>query len=108
MYSDEKSNRILLTFKFKHGSDFRAELAKARQVAYVVPQHTSQQCSGCGLLGHRTGKDFVCSCGHVDHPDANTSFNITVRPALEEGDGRWHRDRNWYNGRIDAPQEATS
>lgn len=77
-------------------------------VAYVDPAYTSQMCSRCGRLGTRNGKDFTCSCGHVDHADANASFNIALRPLIEEGDGRLHQDRDWFKGRIDTPQEAPS
>lgn len=77
-------------------------------VVYVDPSFTSQRCSRCGRMGTRSGKDFTCSCGHVDHADANASFNIALRPSLEESDGRLHQDRDWCKGRIDTPQEATS
>ena len=77
-------------------------------VAYIDPAYTSQQCSRCGLLGTRNGKDFSCPhCKHVDHADANASFNIARRPSLEEGAGRLHQDRDWCKGRTDTPQEAT-
>jgi hypothetical protein len=33
IYSDEKTNRTLLTYLVKHERDFSAELAKAKKVA---------------------------------------------------------------------------
>ncbi len=75
-------------------------------VAYVDPAYTSQQCSRCGEIGARSGKDFTCSCGHVVHADVNASLNIALRPSFEEGDGLLHQDRDWCKGRIDTPQEA--
>ncbi len=88
--------------------EYKAKL-RGVPVAYVDPAYTSQRCSRCGEIGIRDGKDFTCpQCGHVDHADVNASFNIALRPSLEESVGRLHQDRDWCKGRIDTPQEATS
>lgn len=77
-------------------------------VVYVDPYHTSKECSRCGLLGNRSGKEFKCpNCGHVDHADANASFNIALRPVFEEGIDRLHADRDVCKGNTDIPKEAT-
>jgi len=88
--------------------EYRARL-HGIPVAYVAPRYTSQECSRCGHLGNRNGKSFSCPhCGHVDHADVNASFNIALRPSLEEGVGRLHQDRDWCKGRIATPREETA
>ncbi|MGH2639182.1 MAG: zinc ribbon domain-containing protein [Rhabdochlamydiaceae bacterium] len=81
-------------------------------LTYVEPKNTSKDCSRCGNEGIRDSKKFVChSCGHVDHADANASFNITQRPpivqGIGEGIGQLHTDRDVCKGSTDTPQGAT-
>ncbi len=77
-------------------------------VVYVDPYHTSKDCSRCGQIGNRSGKSFKCpKCGHVDHADANASFNIALRPVFEEGMDRLHADRDACKGSTDTHREAT-
>ncbi len=77
-------------------------------VVYVDPYHTSKECSRCRLTGNRSGKEFKCpSCGHVDHADANASFNIALRHPLGEGIDRLHADRDACYGSTDTRKEAT-
>ena len=73
-------------------------------VVYVDPHNTSRECSVCGQIGNRSGKSFKCQCGHVDHADANASFNIALRPAFEEGTDRLHADRDACKGNTDIPK----
>ncbi len=78
-------------------------------VVYVDPYNTSRECSRCGQIGSRSEKSFKCpNCGHVDHADANASFNIALRPVFEEGIDRLHADRDACKGSTDTHREATS
>jgi putative transposase len=46
----------------------------------VDPAYTSQICSKCGSIHKPDGKHFEClNCGHNDHRDANSGFNIAKR-----------------------------
>lgn len=46
----------------------------------VDPSYTSQICSKCGSIHKPHGKQFACpTCGHNDHRDANSGFNIAKR-----------------------------
>ena len=77
-------------------------------LAYVEPKNTSQECSRCGNIGIREAKEFVChSCGHVDHADANASFNIALRPSIESNVGQLNTDRDVFKGNTDIPRSAT-
>ena len=76
-------------------------------VAYVDPANTSKTCSRCGQLGSRNGKGFKClGCGHVDHADANASFNIGTALAVRMA-GRLRADSDACKGSTDTPRWAT-
>ena len=73
-------------------------------VVYVEPKYTSQECSRCGNIGTRQGKEFVCqSCGHFDNADVNASFNIAKR----DGISQFNTDRDVLKGSTDTPRGAT-
>jgi putative transposase len=77
-------------------------------ITYVEPRNTSKECSRCGCIGIREDKSFKCpTCGHVDHADANASFNISLRPPLVEDVGQLHVDRDACKGSTDTPGGAT-
>lgn len=74
-------------------------------VVQIDPQYTSQQCSRCGLLGNRHGKDFKClACGYVEDADVNASFVIGLR---HQGALQSPIDRDIGEGNTDIPKMAT-
>jgi len=103
--------------------EYKAKL-EGIPLTYVEPKNTSKECSRCGSVGIREGKSFKCpSCGHVDHADANASFNIALRPPSVGGTsitvgnigqplpvggvGQLHVDRDACKGSTDTPKGAT-
>lgn len=74
-------------------------------VVKIDPRYSSQQCSRCGLLGMRAGKDFKCPrCGHVEHADVNAAFVLALR---QEGVLRSIVDRDAVERHTGVPQGAT-
>lgn len=71
-------------------------------VAKIDPRYTSQQCSRCGLLGERKGKQFKCSNSeHVEvDADVNASFVIALR---HTGALQLPVDRDIGKGSTDTP-----
>ncbi|HNC59749.1 MAG TPA: transposase [Leptospiraceae bacterium] len=47
----------------------------------VDPAFTSQSCFQCKQINkeNRKGKIYKCSCGHLEHSDANAAFNISLK-----------------------------
>ncbi len=100
-------NFALHSWSFRQLQSFIEYKAKLRgiPIAYVEPGYTSQECSRCGNIGTRQGKEFMCpSCGHFDNADVNASFNIAKR----DGIYRLNADRDAFKGSTDTPKEATA
>jgi putative transposase len=78
-------------------------------VSHIDPRYTSKTCSRCGHIGDRDNKNFKCpDCGHVDHTDANGSFNIGEPiSCCILSIGRSCKDRDLQEGSTDTPKAAT-
>ncbi len=102
---------MILTYKVKHGRNFSIKLNKAGQIAEFAIKTktlTSKECSRCGLIGNRSGNGFKYpSCGHVDHADANASFNVALRPTYVKDIDQFYADMDVCKGNTDIPKEAT-
>ena len=89
--------------------EYKAKL-QGIAVFYINPRYTSKTCSKCGHIGDRYNKNFKCpSCGHVEHADANASFNIgkPVSHCILSMD-QSHVDRDACKGSTDTPKVAMS
>jgi putative transposase len=94
-------------YQLQNFIEYKAELYGI-PLTYVEPKNTSKECSRCGNIGIRESKKFVChDCGHVDHADANASFNIALRQPLESNVGQLNTDRDVFKGNTDIPRGAT-
>jgi IS605 OrfB family transposase len=59
------------------------------EIGFVNPFQTSQICRKCGLLGIRKGHKFSCPhCGHMEHADVNSGFNIANKFTALRSSGR--------------------
>lgn len=86
-------------YQLQQFTEYKARISGI-PVLYGNPHYTSQKCSKCRLIGIRNGKRFTCPhCGHVDHADANASFNIALAPV-----DQLHTDRDLCKGNTDIPQ----
>ena len=96
--NDIKSNWSF--YQLQQFVEYKAKLLGV-PVFYVAPQYTSQRCSRCGLIGDRKKKVFRCICGHIDHADANASFNIAKASIMC---GKLNTDRDVFKSTTDSAQ----
>jgi len=91
-------------YQFQQMLEYKAKLLGV-PVFKIDPRYTSQQCSRCGLLGRRRGKEFYCSCRTVvEDADVNAAFVIALR---HKGILQSPVDRDTGEGNTDIPKKAT-
>ncbi len=91
-------------YQMKTFIEYKAQLAGV-PVNYIEPAYTSKCCSRCGQIGQRSGKNFKCPCGYVEHADVNAAFNIAL---VSNSIVRLQAERDVCKGNTDTPKRLCS
>ncbi|MBN1133700.1 MAG: transposase [Methanosarcinaceae archaeon] len=83
-------------------TEYKSKLPRV-PIAYIDPKYTSQTFSRCCHIGNRNGKNFEClDCGHVEHADVNSAFNIALSPNIVQ----FSTESDVLKGNTDVPKVA--